>query len=220
MSVEEAINSVRNLWMDTVIADGSKADYNSILFTRGFVHRAYLDLNVLELVVEDKVVDRVAIGVMPDPENYLFQPIRAAVIDKKKLLSKGFVHAHKVGYNSLWVDAEKANVNELQIVGYFAAKKMEDNNVHIAFSLCVPDDYKRFTKEKAMIFLYDRFLNEPQYKIIKNRLVFDQKSYTKMNVSDMEGDAYIYHFSRKLVAQYRYFERRVIKYFKLENRND
>ena len=217
MSVEKTVNLFRSLWMDTVINDGSKADYKTVFLSDEITQKDYPDLNMMELISEDKVVDRIATGIMPDPETYLFQPIRAAVINKTKLLDSGFMVAHCIRYPSMWKYSERAEVNELSIVGYFAAKKMNDDNVHIFFTLCSPEDYKHFTKEKAMIFLYNRVLVEPQHKIIKNRVVFRQKTYSKFEHKNMEGKQYIYLFPRTLLAQYRYFERRVLNYYKMEH---
>ena len=221
MEKENKLTTVRKVWKDVVIkeAEGHLSNFMKTINVAGYSARWNAKLGAMDIYSRDEstLISHIAIISMPDPENYLFQPIRAAVIDKKKLLDRGFIHAYKTGYPALCTNAENSHINALQVIGYFAAKKMEDNNVHVAFSLCVPDDYKWFTKEKAMVFLYNRFLSEPQCVNTSGKLIFNQESYSKMNASDIEGDDYIYHLPTNLSAQYKYFERRLINYFKLEN---
>lgn len=147
--------------------------------------------------------------------NTLVNPIRVAVFNKNDLL-KRYGLTKSVQYME-----EDYDGSYNQIVGYFGAKKLPDNHVHIIYTFCQPDDniYGQINKDVSLVILHQK-LNSfgCVEKDDVNNPVEEFEPHEWMYQEYLEGSKYIYKFPEQedFHLQLGWFVLRCNRYFKVK----
>lgn len=152
---------------------------------------------------------------VPD-NNMLIQSIRVAIFDKNVLLKRYGLT------KSLQYMEELYDGSYNQVVGYFGAKKLPDNHVHIVYTLCQPDDniYGQINKDVSLVILHQKLnsfgcveqddVNNPVEEFEPQQWMYEEY---------IEGSKYIYKFPEQadFHLQRVWFASRCKRYFKVED---
>lgn len=151
---------------------------------------------------------------VPD-NNILIKSIRVAIFDKNLLLKQYGLT------KSMQYMEEDYDGSYNQIVGYFGAKKLPDNHVHIVYTFCQPDDniYGQINKGVSLVILHQK-LNSfgCVEKDDVNNPVEEFEPQQWMYQEYLEGSKYIYKFPEQedFHLQLGWFVLRCNRYFKVK----